>query len=632
MSRKKPQKLLTVEALRHSEYYGMQETFDDLYARSQNGDIFTDLMKLILSRENILLAYRNIKANSGSYTPGTDKLTIQDLGKLTPEELVDRVYLIISGKWGYRPRPVRRKDIPKPNGSTRPLGIPCIWDRLIQQCVKQVMEPICEAKFSDNSYGFRPLRKAEHAIAATYKHMQRSNLHFCIEFDIKSFFDEVDHSKLMKQIWALGIHDKHLLYVIKQILKAPIRMPNGETVNPAKGTPQGGIISPLLANIVLNELDHWVESQWQSNPITAKFNYFNYNGSKNNRYSYELMKRTKLKEMYIVRYADDFRVFCRTKSDANNTLIAITQWLKKRLRLQVSPEKTKVVNVKRRYSEFLGFKIKLHKKSNKYVVKSHIADKSLKRITTALVEQAKNVAKPRTPKTEAIEIALYNSQVEGIQNYYRIATDVNIDCGKLGWRVKTVFANRLSYEKRRYLVKKGRALTAHERQRYGATAMIRYVVHSKEPIYPIGYVQHRSPMFKKRSMNAYTPAGRKDVHDTLRIDTSLMHKLMSQPFSNRSTEYADNTLSLFSAQHGKCAVTRQTFTTPDNIHCHHKIPKRNGGTDKYQNLILVLPPVHNLIHATTATEIKSYLAILNLTKEQLAKVNRLRERAGYAKL
>lgn len=114
---------------------------------------------------NILLAYRNIKANHGSGTPGTDNVTIGDIGKIPAEEVVRRVQFIVAGsKHGYRPKPVRRKDIPKPNGSTRPLGIPCAWDRLIQQCIKQVMEPICEAQFSKNSFGFRPQRSVEDAL------------------------------------------------------------------------------------------------------------------------------------------------------------------------------------------------------------------------------------------------------------------------------------------------------------------------------------------------------------------------------------------------------------------------------------------------------------------------------------
>lgn len=300
-------KSLCVDDLRHAEYYGMQPVFDELYRKSKSGEIFTNLMEIILRRENILLAYRNIKTNGGSYTAGTDNRNITDIGSRTPKEVVEKVRFIVTGsRHGYRPKPVRRKDIPKPNGKTRPLGIPCIWDRLIQQCIKQVMEPICEAQFSDNSYGFRPNRSVEHAIARTYSLMQVTHLHYVIEFDIKGFFDNVNHSKLIKQIWAMGIRDKQLIFVIKRILTAPIRMPDGTTILPDKGTPQGGIISPLLANIVLNELDHWVESQWQNNPVAVargRYRTIGKNEVFDKSHGYRAMKSTNLKEMYIVRYA-----------------------------------------------------------------------------------------------------------------------------------------------------------------------------------------------------------------------------------------------------------------------------------------------------------------------------------------
>ena len=135
-----------IDDLRHNEYYDMQKVFDELYSKSQSGNTFDDIMDIILSENNILLAYRNIKANGGSITPGTDGLNIQDIASLTAEEVVGKVRYITRGsEHGYRPKPVRRKEIPKPNGKTRPLGIPCIWDRLIQQCILQVMQPICEA-------------------------------------------------------------------------------------------------------------------------------------------------------------------------------------------------------------------------------------------------------------------------------------------------------------------------------------------------------------------------------------------------------------------------------------------------------------------------------------------------------
>lgn len=612
----------------------MQATFDRLYTDSLNGEYFTNLMDLILSRENILLAYRNIKANAGSNTAGTDRLTIRDIGRLSPDEMVNKVRFIVTGsKHGYRPKPVRRKDIPKPNGSTRPLGIPCIWDRLIQQCIKQVMEPVCEAKFSNNSYGFRPNRSVEHAIAASERLMQLSHLHYVIEFDIKGFFDNVNHSKLIKQIWSMGIQDKHLIWVIKQILKAPIKMPDGTLVKPDKGTPQGGIISPLLANIVLNELDHWIDSQWQKSPVIEKYpSHKNQRGTDILSNAYTAMKRTKLKEMFIVRYADDFRIFCRTKTAAEKTKIAVTQWLFERLKLEVSPDKTRVVNVKRRYSEFLGFKIKVHRKGQKHVVKARMCDKALKRSKEKLVKQAKRIANPVDVHMERAEIRLYNSQVMGLQNYYRIATDISLNCAEINRAVMTVLTNRLKNSKGNRLVKSGRKLTTLERERYGKSKMLRYVAGSDEPIYPIAYIRHKKPLERKRKICAYTAEGRKGLHDNLRINVSLMYKLMLQSLKGRSAEYMDNRISLFSAQWGKCAITGREFAVTDDVHCHHKVPRSKNGNDKYDNLVLILPPVHRLIHAIKHETIQSYLKLLNLDREQLAKVNRLRELAGLAKI
>ena len=626
MPNEKKTKSKCVEYLRHTEYYDMQNTFDELYARSQAGEIFDGLMDVILSRENILLAYRNIKSNTGSFTPGTDKLKISDIGKLTADEVTARVCKIVKGgKNGYTPRSVRRKEIPKPNGSTRPLGIPCIWDRLIQQCIKQVMEPICEARFSNNSYGFRPNRSVENAIAAIYGLMQRSGLYYVVEFDVKGFFDNVDHSKLIKQLWSLNIRDKELIYVIRRILKAPILMPDGHTEHPTKGTPQGGIISPLLANVVLNELDHWIESQWQCNPVTENYSHReNAAGCPIQSHAYRAMRNTRLKEMYIVRYADDFRILCRTKEQADRTLIAVTHWLKERLRLDVSPEKTRVVDTRRSYSEFLGFKIRLRKKGKKYVVQSHMCDKAYKKVKTNLTKQVGNIKFPRKNRGEAGEVRLFNSMVMGIQNYYQLATDISIDCGDIGRAVNTVLKNRLKSGKTHRLKEEGRDLTKMELQRYGKSEQLKYIAQSKEPIYPISYVQCKNPMSQRRKVCAYTAAGRSEIHDDLRINTFLLLQLMRAPTYSRSTEYADNRISLFSAQWGKCAVTGKEFQCVSEIHCHHKKPKGIGGSDKYENLVLVLAPVHELIHAADEDTIRSYLSALKLDAPQLTKLNKLR--------
>lgn len=610
--------------LRHSEYYDLQPTFDKLYADSQNGKVFNDLLEVINCEENIRLAYRNIKKNGGSNTAGTDKLTIKDIENMSVESYVKAVQRKLM--W-YKPKPVKCVEIPKPNGKMRPLGIPTIIDRIVQQCILQVLEPICEAKFFERSNGFRPNRSVEQAIAQCYKMIQLQNLHFVVDVDIKGFFDNVNHAKLIKQMWYLGIRDKKLLCIIKEMLKAPIVMPNGETVYPTKGTPQGGILSPLLSNIVLNEFDWWITSQWEEMPTRYEYSCeIRPNGTKNKSSIYGALRNTThLKEVYIIRYADDFKLFCRKRSDAEKVFIAVKHWLKERLQLEISEEKSKIVNLKRHYSEFLGFELKAVKKRNKYVVRSHMTPKAKARETEKLVEQIKRIAHTQDRDDEAKEITLYNSMVMGIHNYYCIATMIASDCDSLHRNVSTVMKNRL-YGR---LTKKGHINEVYIRKQYGASKQIRFI--SSKTVCPIGYIQTKTPLFKKKKVCKYTAEGREEIHKNLKINTAVMFALMRIKDPRRSIEYMDNRISLFAAQYGRCAVTGRQLTLSE-IHCHHKIPIRLGGTDKYTNLAILHRDVHTLIHATNSETIKVYLGLIQPDKKALAKINELRVLAGNEKL
>lgn len=610
-----------VNNLRYNEYYDQQDILDGLYTDSKNGKIFTNLMPLIWSEANVLKAYRSIKRNTGSRTSGTDRLTIETIETLTPAQLCDTIKQKLEN---YQPKAVRRKDIPKPNGKTRPLGIPCIWDRLIQQCILQILEPICEAKFSENSYGFRPLRSAENAIAAKMRHINISKLHYVVEVDIKGFFDEVDHPKLLRQIWTMGIQDEKLVSIIRAILKAPIRMPDGTVTYPRKGTPQGGIISPLLANIVLNEFDWWAVSQWEENPVVNKyFQRIRANGAIDKGNGYKAMRGTHLKEMHAIRYADDIRILCRTRSQADKTAIAVKQWLWDRLKLPTSDEKTQVVNLKKHYSEFLGIKVKVQPKTGKRVAQSHICDKAAKRIQMQMKEQIKAIEHPQ-PGQQPAEIAKFNAMVRGVHNYYEMATQVSIDFGQIAWKVEHTIKARLGLQnsKEGTMGKK-----SQDYKRYGRSGQLRFIGESY--LLPLGYVQCKNPMSKRRKVNAYTREGRAEVHDNLAIANKGIMEFMSRnPVANRSVEYNDNRLSLFAAQYGRCAITGREFLTPDEVHCHHKQPRSKGGNDRYANLVLVLADVHRLIHATDPKIIEMYLNILKLTKVQKNKLNELRCKAG----
>jgi retron-type reverse transcriptase len=228
-----------VQALRHWDYYGMTSTFTDLHERAANRETFTHLYDIITSRENILLAFRTIKSNEGSQTPGTDGKTIADMKKLTDDELVALVQHTLKL---YRPKKVRRTFIEKYNGKLRPLGIPCMVDRLIQQCCKQVLEPIAEAHFYMHSYGFRPLRSTHHAMARAQYLFNIVRMHYVVDIDIKGFFDNVNHTLLIKQCWNMGIRDKKVLRIISKMLKADIEKLKGHIVTE--------IIALMNANII----------------------------------------------------------------------------------------------------------------------------------------------------------------------------------------------------------------------------------------------------------------------------------------------------------------------------------------------------------------------------------------------
>jgi RNA-directed DNA polymerase len=174
-----------VQTLRYWDYYNMTGVFTDLHEKASNKEVFKNLISIITSRENILLAYRTIKSNKGSHTAGTDGKTISDIKTLTDDEIVNHIRQRLLN---YQPKKVRRVFIPKPNGKQRPLGIPCMTDRLIQQCFKQVLEPIAEAHFYKHNYGFRPLRSTHHAVARVQHLVNMADLHYVVDIDIKGFF------------------------------------------------------------------------------------------------------------------------------------------------------------------------------------------------------------------------------------------------------------------------------------------------------------------------------------------------------------------------------------------------------------------------------------------------------------
>lgn len=602
--------MLKKDKLRYNEYYDMQHIYDELYAQSKNGNNFYKLLEIIGSEQNICLAYRNLKTNSGSKTAGTDGLTIDDIKHLCDEDIIMKVRSSLDN---YQPKSVRRVFIPKSGSDKRrPLGIPCIWDRLVQQCILQVLEPICEPKFHNHSYGFRANRSAHHALGRVTSLINISKYHYCVDVDIKGFFDNVNHGKLLKQIWTLGIRDKRLICIISKMLKAEI---DGEGV-PEKGTPQGGLLSPLLSLIVLNELDWWVSSQWETFQPKHR--------NKNGWFQYA-KKHTRLKSGFIVRYADDFKIMCSTYEEAQRFYHSTVDFLNKRLKLEISPEKSKVVNLKKNSSDFLEFKIKVipkGKTKHGYVAKTDMNQKALKKAKTNLKLKVKDIVR----HTTTFQIARYNLAVMGMQNYYCVATNIYNNLTEVSYALLPT--TRVRFKKIAKLIPFETTSQDFQMKTTGIRPQTKIIMIADTPLLPINGVKHKNPLNFSQDICNFTEHGRSKIHEEIALVTKgEIRILLEYKDTTKSVEFNDNRISVFIAQQGNCYITNRRHSPTDMVCIYKNITETDR--DKYQNLVFVEIPISKAILTESVQQAKMWLMNYGLSSQQKKKLNKIRANYGY---
>lgn len=334
---------------------------------------FFQLIDKVYETKNLEESWKKVKDNKGC--AGVDEQSISDFQKQS-EMYLREIQRVLKSRT-YKSMPTLRKLIPKDKNNMRPLGIPTVKDRIVQQATKQVIEQIFEMKFLDCSYGYRPNKNAHQAIKEIKTAIQQG-YNWVIDADVEKFFDSVNHKMLMNFI-AEEISDGNVLNLVETWLKAGV-MNQGQQEETLMGTPQGGVISPLLANIYLHEMDEQI---------------------------------TEIRNIRLIRYADDFVILCKKKEDAEETMKQVIDILTG-LKLRLNKKKTRIVNVNREYVMFLGFKLK--RVAGKVMITPRM--KSIKEFKRKI----KQVTRRKQPVKPKEMIWRLNTIIQGWGNYYFIGT------------------------------------------------------------------------------------------------------------------------------------------------------------------------------------------------------------------
>jgi len=603
-------------------------TLDLLYASTKKmvndgkPPAFKGLLEIIQSDVVILTAIHNIKNNHGKNTPGSDGWVMNDILQKQYDEVLE---LVKNQLVQYNPQPVRRVYIPKPGKSEkRPLGIPAVVDRIVQECVRIVIEPILETQFFKHSYGFRPMRDAQQAIARLTDVAHKTGYSWIVEGDISKFFDNVDHRIMLKQLWNMGIKDQRVLMIIKAMLKAGVM--EEFAVNPM-GTPQGGIISPLLANAYLDKMDKWITREWERKMVRGKI--------ARTDILLNAKKSQGLKPAYLIRYADDWVLLTNTKENAEKWKYRIGKYLETNLKLTLSEEKTVITNIKKHPVQFLGYSFKMVKGKSRtgYLPRTRPNEERLETKVKEIHKQIKKIRRIPDKSKTVCEINLINSQIRGIINYYKATTWVNIDLRR--------YAETLAYAGYKTLLRHGVKWTpANEvdnlisvHQEY--TKQIPAIEYEGKliGITSMKFCRFNRPHLKTQEETPYTEEGRKLYFNRslkkpllARMDIELNEHLMRIMVMSRQTghgrkynfEYFLNRAYAVNRDKGKCRICGLPIPF-DLLEVHHiknKLP-----LDKI-NKVNNLASLHRQCHE----KIDDGNDYSHLDAKQWAKIQRFREK------
>jgi len=572
-------------------YVDMEQRFNDF--RDGKIDMRT-LHPMIYDENNVALAIRQLGKSPGRMALGPDGTNYETLENYSVAELAGIVKdRLLHKKMDY----VRRAYIPKGNtGKMRPLGICSIWDKLVEKCVQLVVEPYCETKFVESSFGFREQVSQHNALARVKRTCQ--TMPYVLSIDLRDYFGTIDPNITYRELWHIGVRDQVILNYVFRFIKKGYYEDSCKVEDPL-GSPQGSILGPLISNVYLHRFDVWLRDQgdcWHDETVTKFYS---------SRAKIRNLRLKNLKVGIHVRYADDILVLCKDYQDAVRFRYSVTNYLTRNMKLEINEDKTKIYDLTKEKMKYLGYDFYVFKRPTKnvahqsvYMVANSLPKAKEDEIVSKCGELLRKIRK--NPCYETIHD--WNVYVVGIHNYYRGMTHFSYSFRKIGWRIKKLFYHTM--DKRVKFTSEQSYKNCFQEGRYRSWGKNGYYCFNEYPVIEINWANWDCELiaWHKAKITRENPYHYGEKKHKPGVSLEAIGYLVNTSKHIKNSRLAMFRISKYSSVKGVSYLSGE-FVPVEDYHCHHIKPIARGGTHDFDNLCVLSEMEHRILHSNTPEQL-----------------------------